>query len=293
MANIGFIGLGHMGNPMVKNLLESRHNVLVYDISASAMDDVAVFGAKKSTSIKELVSQVEIVITMLQTGEQVMQVALGEAGVLAHLSPAGLYIDCSSIDVITSREIHRMAREKNIAMVDAPVSGGVKGAQGRSLTFMVGGEDEAFLQAKPILEILGQRVIHAGQPGNGQVAKICNNMILGISMIAVAEAFILAEKLGLDPEKFFEIANNASGQCWSLSKYCPVPGILDNVPANDDYRPGFAAAMMLKDLRLSQAAAEESGAKTPLGAEATALYESFVAQGNGQLDFSGIIKIFS
>ncbi len=230
---------------------------------------------------------------MLQTGEQVSQVCLGEEGIFKVLSQESSYIDSSSIDVITCRKLHQAAQKNEINMIDAPVSGGVSGAQAATLTFMVGGSESSFFRAKKILEKLGNKIIYAGPAGNGQVAKICNNMILGISMVAVSEAFILAHKLGLDPKKFFEIATNSSGQCWSMSKYCPMPGILENVPSNNDYVPGFAAGMMLKDLRLSQDAALQAGVATPLGAQATALYTLFVNQGKSQSDFSGIIKMIA
>lgn len=293
MSKIGFIGLGHMGLPMVQNLLHHRHTVCVYDISEKAVTAAAQLGALPIPSLKDLCGQVDILFTMLQTGEQVKSVCLGHDGILNSLHSSSLYIDSSSIDVITSRQIHQLAKEKNIAMLDAPVSGGVAGAQAATLTIMVGGTEEDFLRGKPILECLGKRVIHAGKAGNGQVAKICNNMILGVSMIAVSEAFVLANKLGLDSKKFFEISNNASGQCWSMSHYCPMPGVLENVPSNNDYKPGFTANMMLKDLRLSQEAALQANVTTPLGAEATALYSRFVGQDNAEIDFSGIIKLIA
>lgn len=293
MAKIGFIGLGHMGNPMVKNLLNNGHKVTVYDISREAVKNIQMQGALPANSAEELARDAEIVFTMLQTGEQVKQVCLGSDGIFNSLNADCLYIDCSSIDVVTSREIHHIAKEKNLAMLDAPVSGGVAGAEAATLTFMVGGEEANFIKAETILKCLGKRIIYAGPPGNGQVAKICNNMILGISMIAVSEGFVLAQKLGLEPKKFFEIANSASGQCWSMSRYCPMPGVLDNVPSNKQYEPGFAASMMLKDLRLSQEAALNANASTPLGAEATALYSLFVANGHSNVDFSGIIKMIA
>lgn len=291
MAKIGFIGLGHMGRPMVKNLLDHGHNVYVYDVSAEAIDNSKQLGAEPSPSIKDLATNSEVVFTMLQTGEQVWNVCLGEDGLFKNLATNSLYIDSSSIDVVTSRKIHDAAKENKIAMVDAPVSGGVAGAQAGTLTFMVGGEEKDFLRAESFLACLGKKIIHAGSAGNGQAAKICNNMILGISMIAVSEGFVLAKKLGLEPKKFFEIATNASSQCWSMSQYCPMPGVLDNVPSSKDFVPGFAATMMLKDLRLSQEAAQHADAATPLGAEATALYSLFVKEGHGNMDFSGIIKL--
>ncbi|MBA2653525.1 MAG: 3-hydroxyisobutyrate dehydrogenase [Gammaproteobacteria bacterium] len=293
MANIGFIGLGHMGTPMVENLLQHKHTVRVFDLSEEAMAKAAALGALPMGSIKELVSNSTIIFTMLQTGEQVEQVALGEEGILTILSKEGLYIDSSSIDVVTSRKIHALAKQKKIAMIDAPVSGGVAGAKAATLTFMVGGEEENFLRAQSYLNCLGKKIIYAGPAGNGQAAKICNNMILGISMIAVSEGFLLAKKLGLDPKKFFDIASNASSQCWSMSQYCPMPGVLDNVPSSNEFTPGFTASMMLKDLKLSQEAAQYADASTPLGAEATALYSLFVEEGGASTDFSGIIKMLA
>jgi 3-hydroxyisobutyrate dehydrogenase len=293
MAEIGFIGLGHMGNPMVKNLIAHGHEVSVYDIAKSATEQAVALGAKNVSSPNELAKNTQIIITMLQTGEQVSSVCLGPRGIFNLLEEGDLYIDSSSIDVVTSRLLHEAAREKNIAMVDAPVSGGVAGAEAATLTFMVGGTEENFLTAKSILECMGKRIIYAGPDGNGQAAKICNNMILGISMIAVSEGFVLAKELGLDPKIFFEIANSASSQCWSMSHYCPMPGVLENVPSNNNFTPGFSAQMMLKDLRLSQDAALHANVPTPLGAEATALYNLFAKGGNADLDFSGIIKMIA
>lgn len=293
MTKIGFIGLGHMGHPMVKNLLKHGYEVIVYDISDDAIQHAVENGAKKAHSATEIAQQVSVLFTMVQTGEQIKNLCLGEEGILNQLQAGSLYIDCSSIDVLTCRQIHEVAQSKNILMLDAPVSGGVAGAEAARLTIMAGGSEQAFLAAKPYLDCLGQKVIHTGTAGNGQVAKICNNMILGISMIAVSEGFVLAKKLGLDPKKFFEVANNASGQCWSMSKYCPMPGVIENVPSEKDFQPGFAASMMLKDLRLSQDAALHAKVTTPLGAEATALYNLFVNEGNADLDFSGIIKMIS
>lgn len=291
MANIGFVGLGHMGNPIVKNLLKAGHAVKVYDITPEAIDALVSEGATGANSLADLAKNSEVIFTMLQTGEQVSSVCLSDDGLFANASANTLFIDSSSIDVVTSRKLHQAAQEAGFVMVDAPVSGGVAGAEAAALTIMVGGEDNAFSAAQPILDILAKKVVHAGPAGNGQVAKICNNMILGISMIAVSEAFTLGEQLGLEPKKLFDISSNASGQCWSMTSYSPVPGLVDNVPSNNDYQPGFTAQMMLKDLRLSQDAAASAKTKTPLGAEATALYEKFVASGHDQLDFSGIIKM--
>jgi 3-hydroxyisobutyrate dehydrogenase len=232
------------------------------------------------------------VITMLPAGEQVRAVHTGAQGVIASVRPGTLLVDCSTIDVATARDVAAAAQARGLAMLDAPVSGGVGGAQAATLTFMVGGSDEAFARAKPILESMGRTIVHAGGAGNGQAAKICNNMILGVSMIAVAESFLLAEKLGLDAQKLFDIASKSSGQCWAMTSYCPVPGPVPTSPANRDYQAGFTVAMMLKDLRLAQDAAGASGATTPMGAQAATLYERYCAQGdNAGKDFSAIIRL--
>ena len=293
MAIIGFVGLGHMGNPMAINLLNAGHDLVVYDLVPEARQVLLAKGAKAVNSPGEVTRNAEFVFTMLQSGEQVSDVCMGNNGLFSTAKPGTLFIDCSSIDVNTSREITKCAIEKGFNMIDAPVSGGVAGAINSTLTIMVGGDVEAFERAKPILQHLGKNIVHAGPAGNGQVAKICNNMILGISMIAVSEAFTLGQKLGLDPQKLFDISSKASGSCWSMTQYNPVPGILENVPANRDYQPGFTANMMLKDLMLSQTAAQSVTANTPLGKHATELYKQFVASGNGGLDFSGIIKQIS
>jgi 3-hydroxyisobutyrate dehydrogenase len=230
------------------------------------------------------------VITMLPAGAQVRDVYLGNDGVVATASQGALLIDSSTIDVETARAMSSVAQGNGLAMLDAPVSGGVGGAQGGTLTFMVGGPDAAFERAKPILEQMGKTIVHAGGAGNGQAAKICNNMILGVSMIAVSEAFVLAEKLGLDAQKLFDISSKSSGQCWSMTSYCPVPGPVPASPANRDYQAGFTAAMMLKDLKLAQDAAKTTGTATPLGADAAKLYGQYVESGEGGRDFSGIIR---
>ena len=290
MATIGFIGLGKMGGPMAANLLKAGHRLKVHDISADAVARAVTLGAEGASDIRAAVSGTEAVITMLPSGNEVRAVYLGPDGLLAAAAPGTLFIDCSTIDVKTAREVAAEAEAAGLAMVDAPVSGGVGGAEAGTLTFMVGGGEEAFARGQPILAPMGKAVVHAGGAGNGQAAKICNNMILGVSMIAVCEAFVLADKLGLDKQKLFEISSKASGQCWSLSTYCPVPGPVPSSPANRDYQAGFTAAMMLKDLRLAQEAAQNSGAATPLGAEAAQLYALFAAQGGAGTDFSGIIK---
>jgi 3-hydroxyisobutyrate dehydrogenase len=228
---------------------------------------------------------------MLPTGKEVREVYLGSGGVLASAPDGALLIDCSTIDVESARAVAAAAQVNELRMVDAPVSGGVAGAEAATLTFMVGGSDIAFEKAKPILAAMGKTIVHAGSAGAGQAAKICNNMMLGVSMIAVCEAFSLASKLGLDAQKLFDIASQSSGQCWAMTKYCPVPGPVPSSPANRGYQPGFTAAMMLKDLLLAQAAAKSSGAKAPMAAGAAALYDLFVDQGNAGMDFSGIIKL--
>ncbi len=230
---------------------------------------------------------------MLQTGEQVSAVCRGPDGLFANARSGVLYMDSSSIDMATTTALHTEAEKQQIVMLDAPVSGGVAGAKSASLTFMVGGRVDDFQRAQPILEKMGKKIVHAGAAGHGQAAKICNNLILGISMIAVSEGFSLARKLGLDPKTFFDISSSASGQCWSMTSYCPVPGLVETAPSNQDYQPGFMAKMMLKDLRLGQQAAAGVGAAIPLGAEAAELYALFVSQGCGELDFSGIINMIA
>jgi 3-hydroxyisobutyrate dehydrogenase len=290
MAKVGFIGLGNMGLPMAANLIKAGHAVSGFDVNEDAGARLAAGGGTKSQSIAEACKDAEVVITMLPAGEHVREVYLGEGGALAAAAPTTLLIDSSTIDVETARRVAQAAQERGLAMIDAPVSGGVAGAQAATLTFMVGGEGAAFERARPLLEAMGKTIVHAGGPGNGQAAKICNNMILGASMIVVAEAFLLAEKLGLDAQKLFDISSKSSGQCWSMTSYCPVPGLVPTSPANRDYQAGFTAAMMLKDLKLAQAAARATRATTPLGAGAAAVYERFVESGDGGVDFSGIIR---
>ncbi|HUF45817.1 MAG TPA: 3-hydroxyisobutyrate dehydrogenase [Aestuariivirgaceae bacterium] len=290
MAKIGFIGLGNMGGPMAANLVKAGHEVMGFDIVSANLDKLVAAGGKAASSLSEAVSGKEAVITMLPAGRHVSQVYLGAPGIVDSARPGTLFIDCSTIDVATARAVAKEAGAAGMIMLDAPVSGGVAGAAAATLTFMVGGTPEAFGRAKPLLEPMGKAIIHAGGSGNGQAAKICNNMILGVSMIAVSEAFVLAEKLGLDHQKLFDIASKASGQCWSLTSYCPVPGPVPASPANRDYQPGFTAAMMLKDLKLAQEAANVSGAATPLGAEAAQLYGLYAGAGEAQSDFSGIIR---
>jgi 3-hydroxyisobutyrate dehydrogenase len=290
MAKIGFIGLGNMGLPMAQNLVKAGHSVKGFDVTTTLIEALVSSGGAAADSVKAAAGGVDMVITMLPAGQHVCDVYLGAQGVLASAAPGTLLIDCSTIDVETARAVSSAAEKKSLAMLDAPVSGGVGGAQAGTLTFMVGGSDAAFAQAKPVLEMMGKTIVHAGGAGNGQAAKICNNMILGVSMIAVSEAFVLAEKLGLDAQKLFDISSKSSGQCWSMTTYCPVPGPVPASPANRDYKAGFTAAMMLKDLKLAQDAAKTAGAKTPLGADAEKIYSQFVESGEGPRDFSGVIR---
>ena len=290
---VGFIGLGNMGLPMARNLLKAGYEVRGFDLSAEAMVALGEAGGTPAANVGEAAGGAEVVVTMLPEGRHVRGVYLDDDGILARAECGALLVDCSTIDVETSRAVHQAAAANGLAMVDAPVSGGVPGAETATLTFMVGGSDEAFERARPVLEQMGKAVIHTGPAGNGQAAKICNNMLLGIHMISVAEAFGLAARLGLPAEKLFEVSSRSSGQCWSLTSYCPVPGLVPNAASNRDFRPGFTAAMMLKDLKLAQAAALSVDASTPLGAEAFQLYTLFAAGGNEALDFSAIIRMIA
>lgn len=291
MARIGFIGLGNMGGPMAANLAKAGHQVAGFDLSADAMKQAEVAGITSADSPSAAVGDAEVVMTMLPAGEHVRALYLGEEGLLAKAPKGSLLIDSSTIDVGSARSVHEAAGEADQDFVDAPVSGGVAGAQQATLTFMCGGEASAFARAESLLKQMGRNVIHAGGAGNGQAAKVCNNMILGISMLGVCEAFALAEKLGLDDKALFDISSKSSGSCWAMVNHLPVPGIVEGSAANRDYQPGFAAALMLKDLRLSQEAANQAGASTPLGAEATALFGLFCNAGKGGLDYSAIIKM--
>ncbi|MGR9356432.1 3-hydroxyisobutyrate dehydrogenase [Rhizobium leguminosarum] len=289
MARIAFIGLGNMGGPMAANLVKSGHEVFGFDLAASVLKAAEESGVKPASHASQAVNDAEIIITMLPQGKHVLT---AWTDILQSAAQGTLVIDCSTIDVDSSRKAHEMAKAASCLSLDAPVSGGTGGATAGTLTFMAGGSEEAFAKAKPILEAMGKKIVHCGEAGAGQAAKICNNMILGISMIGVCEAFVLAEKLGLSHQALFDVASTSSGQCWSINTYCPVPGPVPTSPANNDYRPGFAAALMLKDLRLSQEAALASGASTPLGAEAAQLFALFEKQGNGGRDFSAIIEMF-
>ena len=290
MATVGFVGLGNMGGPMAANLVRKGHSVAGYDLSAEARERLSTGGGRAAAGVADAVAGAEVVITMLPAARHVREVYIGEAGILASATPGALFVDSSTIDVATAREVAAAAAAAGFAMIDAPVSGGVGGATAGTLTFMVGGADGDVARARPLLEVMGRTIVHAGAAGAGQAAKICNNMILGISMIAVSEAFNLADALGLDRQRLFDVASTSSGQCWSLTTYCPVPGPVPTSPANRDYQAGFTAEMMLKDLRLAAEAAAATGTRTPLGGDATALYETFVAAGGGATDFSGIIR---
>ena len=291
MSKIGFIGLGNMGLPMAKNLVAAGHDVTGFDLSDAAKSALVAAGGASADTIAAAVAEAEIIVSMLPAGKHVSAVYTEAEGVLAQANAGALLIDSSTIDVDTARVVSAQAEAAGFIMVDAPVSGGVGGAAAGTLTFMVGGTEEGFAAAKPYLDIMGQNIFHAGGSGNGQVAKICNNMLLGISMIGTAEAFMLGEKLGLDAQTFFDISSTASGQCWSMTSYCPAPGPVPTSPANKGYAPGFTAAMMLKDLLLSQEAAGSAAAATPMGQRATELYTQMADAGDADMDFSGIMQM--
>ena len=288
MSKIAFIGLGNMGGGMAANLVKTGHEVRAFDLSAEATTRAQGNGCSVHPTVSEAVQGADAVVSMLPSGKIVESVYAAE--VIGPAPTAALLLDCSTIDVDTARKVADAASAAGYAMVDAPVSGGIAAANGGTLTFMVGGSDAAYARAEPILSAMGKAVIHAGQSGAGQAAKICNNMILGASMIATCEAFALAEKLGLDLQTFYDISSKASGQSWSMTSYCPVPGVGPASPADNGYQGGFAAALMLKDLNLAMAAAASAGAKVPMGARAQELYDAFAAAGHGGTDFSGIIK---
>ena len=289
MAKIAFIGLGHMGGGMAPNLAKAGHEVRAFDLSEEALAKAVEQGCARAGSTAEAVDGAEAVITMLPAAQHVLGVYRDQ--VLGKAPTSALLIDCSTIDVASARSVEEEAAAGGYTMVDAPVSGGIAAAAGGTLTFMVGGSDEAFARAQPILEPMAKAVIHAGGPGAGQAAKICNNMILGATMIVTCEGFVLAQKLGLDPQVFFDIASKASGQSWSMTSYAPVPGVGPETPADHDYEGGFASALMLKDLKLAMQAAQLAGAYTPIGGQAEELFQRFVDRGGGNKDFSGIIKM--
>lgn len=284
---IAFIGLGNMGGGMAANLVKAGHEVRAFDLAEAALHAAREKGCETFTNPKEAVAGVDAVVSMLPNGAIVKAVYTND--VIGHAPEGAILLDCSTIDVATARAVMAAANSAGYAMVDAPVSGGIAAANGGTLTFMVGGTPESFARAEPILAAMGKAVIHAGDAGNGQAAKICNNMLLGIHMIGTCEAFALAQKLGLDPQTFYDISSVSSGQNWSMTSYCPVPGVGPVTPADNGYQGGFATALMLKDLKLAMEAAQASGAATPLGDHARAIYEAFAAE-NGGLDFSAVIK---
>lgn len=290
MTKIAMIGLGNMGSGMCSNLIKAGYKVHAYDLNPAAMQSAMKDGAEAASSIADAVGAADIVVTMLPAGKHVLDVYFGDGGIAESAPQEALFIDCSTIDVEDARNASSQAEAAGFCMVDAPVSGGVAAAAGGTLTFMVGGTEDGFVGAKPILEAMGKTIIHAGAAGNGQVAKIANNMLLGISMIATCEAFDLAEKLGLDAQTFFDISSKASGQNWSMTSYCPAPGPVPTSPANNDYEPGFAVDMMLKDLRLARGAARAANANTPFGELAAKTYERLSAAGLGHKDFSVVMR---
>lgn len=287
MANIAFIGLGNMGGPMAANLVKAGHKVTAFDLVAASRDQAKADGAAIGESAAATVKDADTVITMLPAGKHVLSVW---NEVVPAMKKGALIIDCSTIDVESAKEAHALAAKHAMGSVDAPVSGGTGGAKAATLTFMCGGAEKSFAAAKPVLEAMGKKIVHCGGAGAGQGVKICNNMVLAVSMIAVGEAFALAEKLGLSHQAVFDVLSTSSGQCWALTTYCPVPGPVPTSPANNDYKPGFATALMVKDLTLAQDAAKASGAATPLGKHAQELYKAFDAAGHGGVDFSGIIQ---
>lgn len=288
MSKIGFIGIGNMGGPMARNLIKTGHDVTVFDLSKTRMAALKKDGAATASSASDAVTDADVVVTMLPAGTNVQSVYFND--VFENAQTGTLMIDCSTIDVATSRTVHTEAEVKGFHMVDAPVSGGVGGAEAGTLTFMVGGTSHAFDQAKPLLDIMGKNIVYCGGAGNGQAAKICNNMMLGIQMASVSEAFLLAEKLGLDADKLFNVSSTASGQCWSLTTYCPVPGPVPASPANNDYEPGFAAPLMKKDMGLAIEAADQLGVRVDAAKCAAAIYDAYVEAGGDTKDFSGIIN---
>jgi 3-hydroxyisobutyrate dehydrogenase len=289
MARVAFIGLGNMGGGMAANLAKAGHEVMAFDLSPDALARAKANGCSIADSAETAVANVEAVVTMLPAGKHVAEVY--RSNVLLNAPKTAILMDCSTIDVATAKAIGGEAGFAGFDMVDAPVSGGIAAAEGGTLTFMVGGSDDGFERARPFLEQMGKAVIHAGDAGAGQAAKICNNMLLGATMAATCEAFVLAQKLGLDPQKFFDISSKASGQSWSMTSYCPVPGVGPETPADRNYEGGFAAALMLKDLKLAMEAADEAGAYTPMGGEAEELYQRFVDRGGAAKDFSALIKM--
>jgi 3-hydroxyisobutyrate dehydrogenase len=293
MSVIAFIGLGNMGSGMAANLVKAGHQVHAYDLDNAAVEKLVAQGANAANAVAMAVIKADFVVTMLPAGNHVREVYSGTGGILDHAQSSAVLIDCSTIDVNSARDVAELAAQKGFQSVDAPVSGGVAAANAGTLTFMVGGSEAAFVAAEPVLSAMGKAVIRAGENGAGQAAKICNNMLLGIHMIGTCEAMNLAIKLGLNPQNFYDIASKASGQSWSLTSYCPVPGPVEAAPSNRGYEPGFATPMMLKDLKLAKDAALSAGVATPMGAQAESLYEIFNSNGGENLDFSAIIKMLS
>ena len=287
MATIAFIGLGNMGGPMAANLVKAGYKVVAFDLVEASRNQAKNDGAAVAESAAAAVKGADTVVTMLPAGKHVLTVW---NEVVPIMTKSTLIIDCSTIDVESSKAAHVLAAKHGVGSVDAPVSGGTGGAKAATLTFMCGGDEKSFAAAKPVLEKMGKKIVHCGGAGAGQGVKICNNMVLAISMIGVSEAFSLAEKLGLSHQAVFDVVSTSSGQCWSLTSYCPVPGPVPTSPANNDYKPGFASALMVKDLTLAQDAAKAAGAVTPLGKHAQEIYKAFDAAGHGGVDFSGIIQ---
>lgn len=292
MTTIAFIGLGHMGLPMARNLLNAGHSLSVFDLVASAVDELAAQGARAASSAADAVSATEVVISMLPASRHVEGLYLGDAGLLSAIAPGSLVLECSTIAPEAARKVHQAAAARGIALLDAPVSGGTAGAAAGTLTFMVGGDAATLERARPILANMGKNIFHAGPEGAGQVAKVCNNQLLAVHMIGTAEAMALGVANGLDPATLAEIMRQSSGGNWSLEKYNPWPGVMPNAPASKDYRDGFAAELMAKDLGLAQEAAQATASSTPMGALALQLYRLLLKQGQGKLDFSAVQKLF-
>lgn len=291
MSKIAFIGLGNMGGGMAANLAKAGHEVSAFDLSPEALARARENGCEVFATVPNAVTGVDAVVSMLPNGKIVESVYSSD--VLGHAPKGAIMLDCSTIDVATARVVAENAKSKGFEMVDAPVSGGIAAANGGTLTFMVGGSESAFARAEPILSAMGKAVIHAGASGAGQAAKICNNMLLGATMVATCEAFVLAEKLGLDLQTFYDISSKASGQNWSMTSYCPVPGVGVPSPADNGYQGGFATMLMLKDLKLAMEAAESVNASVPMGERAESLYEKYSASGHSDLDFSAIINMLN
>lgn len=292
MTQIAFIGLGHMGLPMARNLLNAGHSLSVFDLVASAVNELAAQGARAASSAADAVNGAEVVISMLPASRHVEGLYLGDAGLLSAITPGSLVLECSTIAPEAARKVHQAAAARGIALLDTPVSGGTAGAAAGTLTFMVGGDAATLERAQPILASMGKNIFHAGPEGAGQVAKVCNNQLLAVHMIGTAEAMALGVANGLDPATLAEIMRQSSGGNWSLEKYNPWPGVMPNAPASKDYRDGFAAALMTKDLGLAQEAAQTTASSTPMGALALQLYRLLLKQGHGQLDFSAVQKLF-